>query len=148
MITKVYSYPGITQADILIPAGNASLRVSFKDGYLDPKINRPATFATSDKVVQAIIENSGYFGRKVFLHDTYGEPEIIPAGGPVFADIPSIEDDEAKGDDVHPEVTTYEEAVKVLKGLPGVKITQLRTPSACKTVASAKGVVFPNYKFD
>ena len=114
--------------------------------------------------MQAIIENSPQFGHRIFLRDTFdipGTPEVkkaakvsipsvsIPAEDPAPAEgvseSASTEDSTAAS---YPDVTTFEEAVGVLKGIPGVKVANLRTPASAKKVAALKGVVFPNYNFE
>ena len=153
MVRKVYAYPGIASGDILIKVGlKAHIRVPFANGYLDKKMSRPATYATGDPVMQQVIENSDLFGRRIFLQNTYGAPESEQqvAAEPVAApNAEPVNDDpiapEAKE---FPEVTTFEEAAAVLKGIPGVKAASLRTPSSAKKVAAINGVVFPNYNFE
>lgn len=155
MVRKVYAYPGIASGDILIKVGmKAHIRVPFAGGYLDKKMTRPATYATADPVMQQIIENSELFGRRIFIKNTYGNPvepvepavkEEPVAEAPAVAAEPVAEE---KTITEYPEVTTWEEAVKVLKSIPGVKVASLRTPASTKKVAALNGVVFPNYNFD
>ena len=147
-----------------VPCGRATINVTFKDGCLDKKQSRPAIYSTGDPVMQAIIENSPQFGHRIFLRDTFdipGTPEVkkaakvsipsvsIPAEDPASAEgvseSASTEDSTAAS---YPDVTTFEEAVGILKGIPGVKVANLRTPASAKKVAALNGVVFPNYNFD
>lgn len=147
-----------------VPCGRATINVTFKDGCLDKKQSRPATYSTGDPVMQSIIENSPQFGHRIFLRDTFdipGTPEVkkaakvsipsfsIPAEDPAPAEGVSesatTEDSTAAS---YPDVTTFEEAVGILKGIPGVKVANLRTPASAKKVAALNGVVFPNYNFD
>ena len=147
-----------------VPCGRATINVTFKDGCLDKKQSRPATYSTGDPVMQAIIENSPQFGHRIFLRDTFdipGTPEVkktakvsipsvsIPTEDPTPAEgvseSASTEDSTAAS---YPDVTTFEEAVGILKGIPGVKVANLRTPASAKKVAALNGVVFPNYNFD
>lgn len=142
MIRKVYSYPGIAAGDVQIRVGKALIKVPFANGYLDKKMSRPAVYSTGDPVMQAIIESSDLFGRRIFLQNTYGSEDVEPA--PVEAPTNGAIGDAS----VYPEVTNWEEAVKVLKAIPGVKVTSLRTPDSAKKVAESHGVVFPNYNFE
>ena len=146
-----------------VPCGRATINVTFKDGCLDKKQSRPATYSTGDPVMQAIIENSPQFGHRIFLRDTFdipGTPEVkapraskpsfsVPAEDPTpvegVSESASTEDSTAAS---YPDVTTFEEAVGILKGIPGVKVANLRTPASAKKVAALNGVVFPNYNFD
>lgn len=147
-----------------VPCGRATINVTFKDGCLDKKQSRPATYSTGDPVMQAIIENSPQFGHRIFLRDTFdipGTPEVkkaakvsipsvsIPAEDPVPAEgISESETTENSTAASFPDVTTFEEAVGILKGIPGVKVANLRTPASAKKVAALNGVDFPNYNFD
>lgn len=142
MIRKVYSYPGIAAGDVQIRVGKALIKIPFANGYLDKKMSRPAVYSTGDPVMQAIIESSDLFGRRIFLQNTYGSENREPT--PVEAPTNGAIDDAS----VYPEVNNWEEAVKVLKAIPGVKATSLRTPDSAKKVAESHGVVFPNYNFE
>lgn len=142
-----------------VPCGRATINVTFKDGCLDKKQSRPAIYSTGDPVMQAIIENSPQFGHRIFLRDTFdipGTPEVkkaakvsIPAEDPAPAEgVSESETTEDSSAASYPDVTTFEEAVGILKGIPGVKVANLRTPESAKKVAALNGVVFPNYNFD
>ena len=146
-----------------VPCGRATINVTFKDGCLDKKQSRPATYSTGDPVMQAIIENSPQFGHRIFLRDTFdipgtsevktprvsipsfSVPEEDPTPAEGVSESASTEDSSAAS---YPDVTTFEEAVGILKGIPGVKVANLRTPASAKKVAALNGVVFPNYNFD
>lgn len=141
-------------ANIIVPisCGRAIINVPFKDGCLDKKQSRPATYSTGDPVMQAIIENSAQFGHRIFLRDTFGIPDAPEAPvtpKPVAAPVAVEPEEEAAPEaQEYPEVTTFEEAIAVLKGLPGVKATQLRTPASAKKIAAMNAVSFPNYNFE
>lgn len=155
-MTKVYSYPGLTAGIITIPVGRTAIKIEFSKGYFDKKLRKPALYSTSDKVEQQIIENSPLFGKRIFLYRTYGQPEEVveerkvqtPADTPsqTSADAPS-QTQVAKETTEYPEVTTYEDAIAVLKGIDGVKATQLRSRVSAKSVAEVHGIIFPNFEF-
>lgn len=159
MVRKVYAYPGIASGDILIKVGQKGhIRVSFSNGYLDKKMSRPATYSTGDPVMQQIIENSDLFGRRIFLQNTFGS-EAAPVKTVATSGLASTDGELDTIADIiesatlstateYPEVTTWEEAVKVLKAVPGVKVASLRTPASAKKVAALNGIHFPNYNFD
>ena len=163
-MTKVYSYPGLTAGIITIPVGRTAIKIEFSKGYFDKKLRKPALYSTSDKVEQQIIENSPLFGKRIFLFRTYGQPEEVveerkvqtPADAPsqTPADAPSQASADApsqapavKETTEYPEVTTYEDAIAVLKGIEGVKATQLRSRVSAKSVAEVHGIIFPNFEF-
>ena len=155
-MTKVYSYPGLTAGIITIPVGRTAIKIEFSKGYFDKKLRKPALYSTSDKVEQQIIENSPLFGKRIFLYRTYGQPEEVveerkvqtPADAPsqAPADAPS-QTQVVKETTEYPEVTTYEDAIAVLKGIDGVKATQLRSRVSAKSVAEVHGIIFPNFEF-
>lgn len=155
-MTKVYSYPGLTAGIITIPVGRTAIKIEFSKGYFDKKLRKPALYSTSDKVEQQIIENSPLFGKRIFLYRTYGQPEEVveerkvqtPADAPsqTSADAPS-QTPAVKETTEYPEVTTYEGAIAVLKGIEGVKATQLRSRVSAKSVAEVHGIIFPNFEF-
>lgn len=155
-MTKVYSYPGLTAGIITIPVGRTAIKIEFSKGYFDKKLRKPALYSTSDKVEQQIIENSPLFGKRIFLYRTYGQPEEVmeerkvqtPAEAPsqAPADAPS-QTPAVKETTEYPEVTTYEGAIAVLKGIEGVKATQLRSRVSAKSVAEVHGIIFPNFEF-
>lgn len=155
-MTKVYSYPGLTAGIITIPVGRTAIKIEFSKGYFDKKLRKPALYSTSDKVEQQIIENSPLFGKRIFLYRTYGQPEEVveerkvqtPADAPsqAPADAPS-QTTAVKETTEYPEVTTYEDAIAVLKGIEGVKATQLRSRVSAKSVAEVHGIIFPNFEF-
>ena len=155
-MTKVYSYPGLTAGIITIPVGRTAIKIEFSKGYFDKKLRKPALYSTSDKVEQQISENSPLFGRRIFLYRTYGQPEEVVEERKVqtSADAPSHTPANApsqtpavKETTEYPEVTTYEDAIAVLKGIEGVKATQLRSRVSAKSVAEVHGIIFPNFEF-
>ena len=155
-MTKVYSYPGLTAGIITIPVGRTAIKIEFSKGYFDKKLRKPALYSTSDKVEQQIIENSPLFDKRIFLYRTYGQPEEVveerkvqtPADAPsqTSANAPS-QTPAVKETTEYPEVTTYEDAIAVLKGIEGVKATQLRSRVSAKSVAEVHGIIFPNFEF-
>ena len=155
-MTNVYSYPGLTAGITTIPVGRTAIKIEFSKGYFDKKLRKPALYSTSDKVEQQIIENSPLFGKRIFLYRTYGQPEEVVEERKVqtSADAPSQTPADApsqtpavKETTEYPEVTTYEDAIAVLKGIEGVKATQLRSRVSAKSVAEVHGIIFPNFEF-
>lgn len=146
---KIYEVHGKTSAIFNIPigTGKAALEVEFTRGCIDKKNYRPATYRSTNGIEQAIIESSPLFGNEIVL----GKVVVTSSDTkPVVPSEEKTEDvvEEHKTSVEHPEVTSFEEAVNVLKAIPGVKATQLRTPQALKKVAVANGISFPNYDFE
>ncbi len=77
MATKVYGIYGRTTVEINLPVGKAMLPLTFERGCLDRKNFRPATYITSKKYIQDMIENSNLFGKSIKLVKVYGnEPAV------------------------------------------------------------------------
>lgn len=152
-MVKIYGMPGKVSAAINIPfnAGRGNLVVEFSRGCIDRKYYRPATYRSISEVEQSIIESSPYFGKSIILIQTIGNPESQEQG----TELPDSSVDEvqvahapAREIVEHPEVTTLDGAVAVLKAIPGVKAAQLRSIVSIKRVAATYGISFPNYKFE
>lgn len=156
MITKVYGISGYTTTCLRIPAGDgkAWIECEFTRGCPNAgAYARPATYVTSDKTVQSIIEHSPYFGRMIRLvrvNNDESQP-VAKAAETVktepVADKNTHTDSEVKEKKEYPDVKTYEEAISILKGL-GAKATQLRSVESVKKFMNQVNVVFPNYNFD
>lgn len=137
MTTKIYGIFGRTTAMLRIPAGRgkAFLEVTFDRGVPNAGPNyRPATFSTSDPVVQAIMEKSPLFGSLYNIYRIVHEdtPEKKGATAPKPKDIEPLEG-----------ITTKEEAVAYLKS-NGAKATNLKDAESILKYAEKIGVSFPN----
>ena len=156
-MTKIYAIYGYTTAPIRIPAGDgkAYIEVEFTRGRPGAGANsKPATYCSVSKTEQDIIEHSPFFNRLIKLYRVYGDaPATSPAAAsqPVAAPAaaPVAEEDFQKPVEqkVFPEVTSYDQAVSVLKGL-GAKATSLRSVAAIQKAMVNMGVTFPNYSFE
>lgn len=136
---KVYGIHGQTTAIIKIPfnGGRGHVECEFKRGVIGrgPN-NRPATYATSDKALQGIIEDSPYFGHLITIvrvsddgTDSKPEPKAETPAGPVVT--------------AYPDVTERDEAVAFLKA-HGAKATNLKDDEAIKKYMAKINVSFPN----
>ncbi len=130
---KQYGIYGQTQAVINFPIndGQAWFCAEFGRGRIGAGLqNRPATFTTSNPVVQGIIENSKEFGHLIKLvrvSETDEKKAAAPA--PALA--------------AHPEITSREDAVAFLKQ-HGAKAVHLKDDESIKRYAEKIGVFFPN----
>ena len=155
-MVKIYGMPGKVSAAINIPfnAGRGNLVVEFSRGCIDRKYYRPATYRSISEVEQSIIESSPYFGKSIILIQTIGQPDEgqSPEQGVELPDSSvgevQVAPTPAREIVEHPEVTTIDGAVAVLKAIPGVKAAQLRSIVSIKRVAATYGISFPNYKFE
>ncbi|WP_303733530.1 hypothetical protein, partial [Phocaeicola plebeius] len=76
---KRYAIYGKVEMSVLIPVNNAKLRVNFANGVITPSGITPATFSTSDPVVQTAIENNRlYLKGMIKLEKSFkiGEVEV------------------------------------------------------------------------
>ena len=140
MATKIYGIFGRTTAILRVPfnGGKAFIEVTFDRGVPNPGPNyRPATFSTTDPVVQEIMEKSPQFNKMFKLYRVYrAEQDNVSAtaasSAPVMKDVEPL-----RG------IETKEEAVAYLKSR-GAKATNLRDAESILKYAEKIGVSFPN----
>lgn len=60
-LSYYYGVYGLSEWSVLIPIGNARLRVHFSGGSMSGYGRRPATFETKSREIAKAIENSCYF---------------------------------------------------------------------------------------
>lgn len=153
---KVYKMNGKTEAHEVFksPSGKTIVKVTFSKGNLDPKNRVPAKFATSNPIVQAMIENDSRFNRTIFLDSVYGNfaPAVAPVTAPA-APTPAPKKGKGKAETSKapalkemPEVTTLADAVTVLtsEGAPAADFDG--TVEGTLKIAKALGLSFPNLK--
>lgn len=58
---STYAVHGLTECELLIPAGHAHLRIRFSGGSLSALGSVPATFTTRSRIVMQLIEKSPQF---------------------------------------------------------------------------------------
>lgn len=132
---KQYGIYGQTQAVINFPIndGQAWFCAEFGRGRIGAGLqNRPATFTTSNPVVQGIIENSKEFGHLIKLVRVSEESEEKKAAAPAAPALTA-----------HPEILSKEDAVAFLKQ-NGAKAIHLKDDDSIKKYAEKIGVWFPN----
>lgn len=132
---KVYGIHGQTQAVINFPinGGKAWFTAEFGRGRIGAGIqDRPATYTTSNEVIQNIIEDSQEFGHLIKLirvvKDSSENKEKKPAKKKLTA---------------HTEITSQEDAIAFLKA-NGAKATDLVDDDSIQKFAAKIGVFFPN----
>lgn len=132
---KVYGIYGQTQAIInfRLNDGAASFTAEFKRGRIcvGPQ-SRPATYTTSNPMVQDIIESSKEFGHLIQLVDVVADQ-----------DAKEPETKKTSGLEAKTGITSKEEAISFLKA-NGAKATQLKDDDAIKKCAAKMGYFFPN----
>lgn len=153
MPTKVYGIYGKTTVEINLPVGKASLPLLFERGCLDRKNYRPASYITSNKAVQDMIEDSPYFGRMIKLVKVYGydkaPEEKVAAPKKTATPKPVAKSEPEEEEPVlteYPDVTTKEQLIAVVKA-QGAKANILADEAKIKKFVANKGLSFPNYQF-
>lgn len=131
---KTYGIHGQTQAVLNFPIneGKAWFTAEFGRGRIGAGMqNRPATYTTSNPVIQGIIENSAEFGHLIkIVRVTEDESEKkAAASAPALA--------------AHPEITSKEDAIVFLKA-NGAKAIHLKDDDSIQKFAAKIGVFFPN----
>lgn len=137
MTTKVYGIHGRSTAILRIPTGSgkAEFCAEFENGLPGAGANyRPATFSTSDPVIQSIMERSPHFGRTYMLYKVWNEPEV---GGKAVK--------KEKPGQIEPldGIVTKDEAIAYLKS-KGAKAVNLKDDESILKFAEKIGVSFPN----
>ena len=131
-MTKVYGVKGLMEWVATIPVGKATIRVPFSGGSMSAFGVIPATYKTSDVVMQHIIERSNYFASgKITLLRTFVTEEEIKA-------------EEAKKTSTI-KVASIEDARDYLVDNFGATKSELRSRKAIEDCAKVNGVIFEGF---
>lgn len=132
MATKIYGVKGLMEWVATIQVGKASVRVPFYGGSMSAFGVIPATYKTSDTVMQHIIEKSDYFkSGRIILVNVFESPE-------------DIKETEVKKANVI-KVGSIEDARDYLVDNFGATKSELRSRKAIEDCAKVNGVVFEGY---
>lgn len=156
---KTYGTKNYMEWQALISVGKAKVSVPFTGGMLTGNGVTPATYTTSNKVLQKVIENSAYYkSGKIYLVRQIAEPESTPSPASVTAgkgtgsssrqSIPEHPEtpespDGAKEDADTPkqvEVSDLDAAKSYLMETFGVRASDLRSKAAIQSQAKAHGI--------
>lgn len=137
---KTYGYIGKIEYSGLFILGHARFRINFEGGASTPSGLQPATFNTSNKALQMVIENSKEFiNGKIKLISCIeveeDESVIIAESVEDAADVTRYED-----------VTTAQMAREVLKRDFGASQGELQNAASIKAYAEKVNVSFPNWQ--
>ena len=131
-MTKVYGVKGLMEWVATIQVGKATIRVPFSGGSMSAFGVIPATYKTSDVVMQHIIERSNYFASgKITLLRTFVTEEEIKA-------------EEAKKTSTI-KVASIEDARDYLVDNFGATKSELRSRKAIEDCAKVNGVIFEGF---
>lgn len=133
---------------VLIPVNKAKLRINFQDGIINAQGVVPASFTTSDPVVQTAIENHEmYLKGRIKLVKKYkiGEVETEISSQPSKSESPAPETPQ-DGSTAYEDVKNAQTAKEVLIREFNVPIIELQDKESIKSKAKELGVSFPNWK--
>lgn len=145
---KKYGIYGKVEMSVLIPVNKAKLRINFQDGIINAQGVVPASFTTSDPVVQTAIENHEmYLKGRIKLVKKYkiGEVETETSSQPSKSESPAPETPQ-DGSTVYEYVKNAQTAKEVLIREFNVPIIELQDKESIKSKAKELGVSFPNWK--
>lgn len=145
---KKYGIYGKVEMSVLIPVNKAKLRINFQDGIINAQGVLPASFTTSDPVVQTAIENHEmYLKGRIKLVKKYkiGEVETETSSQPSKSESPAPETPQ-DGSTVYEDVKNAQTAKEVLIREFNVPIIELQDKESIKSKAKELGVSFPNWK--
>lgn len=135
---KRYAIHGKVEMSVLIPINNAKLRVNFTNGVINSNGITPATFSTSDPVVQTAIENNKLYQKGLIKLDKkwkIGEIE------PLQKEVQENEDSYT----VYTDVKSVQSAREVLIRDYKIPLSELQDKERIKNKAEELKVKFPNW---
>lgn len=135
---KRYAIHGKVEMSVLIPINNAKLRVNFTNGVINSNGITPATFSTSDPVVQTAIENNKLYQKGLIKLDKkwkIGEIE------PLQNEVQENEDSYT----VYTDVKSVQSAREVLIRDYKIPLSELQDKERIKNKAEELKVKFPNW---
>lgn len=115
--------------------GSTPIRINFTGGCISTRGIDPATFKTSDPLVQLAIENSHFFKKEKIklVTEEKTEEEVIKEE--------NIDND----GNVYPDVKTLVSAREILRSKYGVDLSELQNKDSVISKAESLGVKFPNW---
>lgn len=161
MLRKTYGVPGKIETVMVLKSGKNDVVVNFKGGSIVDFARHPASYATTNPIHQAIIENSVQFQRgeikllsSIEVADPHHEiaaapkknvvaPKVVaPKAAPKKAEEPKQEEPKSEVKEF-PDVTGTQAAIKVLAEY-GVDPNLVSNKTDAKRYASELNISFPN----
>lgn len=133
MLRKTYGVPGKIETVMVLKSGKNDVVINFKGGSIVDFARHPASYATTNPIHQAIIENSAEFKR--------GEIKLLSCIE--ISETASAPKKSGAGVKEYPEVTGTQKAIEVLKEY-GVDAALIKTKADAKRFAAEKNISFPN----
>lgn len=134
---------------VLIPLNNAKLRVNFANGVITPSGITPATFSTSDPIVQTAIENHRlYIKGMIKLEKSFKIGEVEVNDEKPVSDEDKNEKEAGSQSSVksYPDVKNVQSAREILISEYSIPIAELQDKERIKMKAEELGIEFPNWK--
>lgn len=146
---KRYAIYGKVEMSVLIPLNNAKLRVNFANGVITPSGITPATFSTSDPIVQTAIENHRlYIKEMIKLEKSFKIGEVEVNDEKPVSDEDKNEKEAGSQSSVksYPDVKNVQSAREILISEYSIPIAELQDKERIKMKAEELGIEFPNWK--
>lgn len=146
---KKYAIYGKVEMSVLIPLNNAKLRVNFANGVITPSGITPATFSTSDPIVQTAIENHKlYIKGMIKLEKSFKIGEVEVNDEKPVSDEDKNEKEAGSQSSVksYPDVKNVQSAREILISEYSIPIAELQDKERIKIKAEELGIEFPNWK--
>ncbi len=146
---KRYAIYGKVEMSVLIPLNNAKLRVNFANGVITPSGITPATFSTSDPIVQTAIENHRlYIKGMIKLEKSFKIGEVEVNDEKPVSDEDKNEKEAGSQSSVksYPDVKNVQSAREILISEYSIPIAELQDKERIKMKAEELGIEFPNWK--
>lgn len=132
---------------VLIPLNNAKLRVNFANGVITPSGITPATFSTSDPIVQTAIENHRlYIKGMIKLQKSFKIGEVEVNDEKPVSDEDKNEKEPESSVKSYPDVKNVQSAREILISEYSIPIAELQDKERIKMKAEELGIEFPNWK--
>lgn len=134
---------------VLIPVNNAKLRVNFANGVITPAGITPATFSTSDPIVQTAIENHRlYIKGMIKLEKSFKIGEVEVNDEKPVSDEDKNEKEAGSQSSVksYPDVKNVQSAREILISEYSIPIAELQDKERIKMKAEELGIEFPNWR--
>lgn len=145
-MTKKYGINNTSECVVRIPVGKTDVVCNFADGNLQSREPIPASYTTSNPIIQHVIECSEMFkGGKIFLIMEYDNgAEELPAK--VEPEKPKKAKAEPKKARTVESVKTFGDAVTMLMTENGVVASDLTSLDSVLKKAAELNISFPNLK--
>jgi hypothetical protein len=148
-MTKKYGIRNTSECVLRLPVGKNVVVCNFTNGNLQSREPIPASYTTSNPIIQHVIEHCEKFlGGKIFLMASWENESIVEAvsEAKVEPEKPKKPKKVERKPKVNEDVRSFGEAVTALMTEDGVKVSDLTSVESCLRVAESLNISFPNLK--